>query len=372
MSFSLLPRLFVNLALIGASVLVGLAMCEGLARLVAPQSLVVFPVLYNGDYTYEPNQRERFVTIEWDYEIRINADGFRNDTLLADISAGSTVFLGDSFIEGYGVALTDTVAKRLERIHAAAGKRGIVYNAGHNNTSPNNYVSVWEHYFAKRPEIDTVIVGFFIGNDLIPSISPGRLRRGTGEQYDYNNNLMSNMRMFLGSHFVLYNLINYTLKANRSVHNTCRRVGLCGASHPDDIYMKENVDPLLSLTAERMAGLSEAARVVGQRTLVVIIPAKDQVNDEGWGWIEAFYTGRHPERFYANDAIAAALRARCVHVLDLTASIVKQTRAGGEPLYLRSDGHWTAAGHEFAARMIAVELGAPPPPCTSMDMNKRP
>ncbi len=371
MSLRLLPRLFVNLALMGSAILIGLAICEGLARVVAPRPLVAFPVLYNGDYTYEPNQRERYVSHEWDYEILINADGFRNDTLLADLPAGSAAFLGDSFTEGYGVALTDTAAKKLERIRAAAGARGIVYNAGHNGMDPNNYVSVWERYFAKRPEIDTVVVGFFIGNDLINGPASGRLARGRGEIYEAHN-VRDFLRLFLSSHSVLYNLINYTLKSNRSVHNACRRVGLCGAPFPDDIYMQENVDPLLPPTAERIAGLSEAARAAGQRALVVIIPAKDQVNDEGWSWIEAFYAGRHPQRFYANDGVTAALRAHCVHVLDLTASIVKHTRAGGEPLYFRSDGHWTPAGHEFAARMIAAELEAPPPLCAAMDGDKRP
>jgi hypothetical protein len=358
--------MFANLALMGGALLVGLAICEGLARLVAPQALVAFPVLYNGTYTYVPNQRQRFATAEWDYEIHINADGFRNDTLLADMPPGSMVFLGDSFIEGYGVALADTAAKKLERIRAEAGARGVVYNAAHNNTSPDVYVSVWEHYFARRPEIDTVIVGFFIGNDLIENIGSGRLLRALGEQYDASNT-RDFLRLFLGSHSVLYNLINYTIKANRTVHNTCRRVGLCGAPHPDDIYLKEHVDPLLAPTTKLIAGFAEAVRAAGQRLLVVIIPAKDQVNDDGWRWIEAYYADRKPGRFYANDTIAAAFRARCVHTLDLTGPSVEHARAGGVPLYFRSDGHWSPAGHEFVARLIARELAAPSPPCTVTD-----
>lgn len=127
--------------------------------------------------------------------------------------------------------------------------------------------------------------------------------------------------------------------------------------------MNERTDSKLPTTIERVAGLAESARAVGQRALIVIIPDKHQVSDDGWGLTEAYYAQRKIERFYTNDSVAAGLRARCVEVLDLTAPMVEHTRAGGESLYFTTDGHWSPAGNEFAARMISIVLSSAPPPC---------
>lgn len=346
------------------AVLIGIAICEVMARLVAPISLVTFPVLYNGEITYEPNQRQRYVSPEWDYEISINADGFRDNVLLQDLPPKSAVFVGDSFIEGYGLPLEDTVVKKLERILASKGRGGVIYNAGHNNTSPNNYSSVWENYFSKRSEIESVLVGFFIGNDLLEGIKQGHLDRGKVRDYE-SVRWTNSVRYFLSEHSVLYNLINYTLKANRSAHAACRTMGFCGAAHPDDIYLRENVAPLLRPTIERMREFAEAVRRSKQRMLVVLIPTKDQISDDGWNAIRAYYAYRKPERFYANDAIVAAFRANCIPVLDLTGPFLERQRAREPSLYFQSDGHWSAAGTEFAAHLIADVLASPEQACAS-------
>jgi hypothetical protein len=240
----------------------------------------------------------------------------------------------------------------------------VIYNSGHNNTSPNNYHSVWEKYFARRPEIETVLVGFFVGNDLIPDIKPGRLDRG--KVRDYETVRWTNaVRYFLSEYSVLYNLVNYTLKANRSLHGTCRALRLCGASHPDDIYIKDNVDPLLPPTLERMKEFAEAVRRSGQRMLVVLISAKDQIMDDGWSAIQAYYADRQPGRFYANSAIVDAFRRNCIPVLDLTEPFLMRQRARIPSLHFQSDGHWSATGTEFAAHLIADALSSPERPCMS-------
>lgn len=355
-------RFIVNFSLFLLSIAVGIGLCEGLARVFAPLPLAKFPQLSNSDFTYTPNQQQRHVTLEWDIEININADGFREEKLLADLPENSSVFVGDSFIEGYGVALSDTAAKRLQKIQSDRGQTGVVFNAGHNNSSPNNYFQVWDRYFSKRPEIKTVIVGFFVGNDLIPAIDEGRLKGGqlgTFEAAAFRDRI----RLFLNQHSMLYLLANYAIKSNRSLHHACRSVGMCGAPFPDDIYLKDMVDPQLAPTIERVASFADAAKAARQRALIVIIPAKDQVSDSGWHWIQEYYAQLKPERFYTNDAIVKGLRARCVEVLNLTEPILTHARAGGAPLYFRTDGHWSPIGHEFAARLIDKTLQAPPASC---------
>ena len=355
-------RLSGNIALLVLSIIFGIFICEGLARIFSPIQLANFPQLTNGDFVYVPNQRERHATLEWDIEIRINADGFREETTLAELPDNSVVFVGDSFIEGYGVALHDTAAKKLQRIQFERGQTGIVFNAGHNNTSPNNYYQVWRRYFSKRSQIKTVIIGFFVGNDLIPLVDDGRLRSGRLSTFE-SNTFRDRVRLFLNQHSKLYLLLNYSIKSSRTLHNTCRSIGMCGAPYPDDIYLKNLVDPQLSPTIERVASFANEVKAAGQRPLVVIIPTKDQVSDSGWRWIQDYYAQLKPERFLTNDSVTKGLRERCVEVLDLTGPMVTHTRSDGEPLYFRTDGHWAPFGHEFAARLIDKTLQTPPIPC---------
>jgi hypothetical protein len=64
------------------------------------------------------------VSPEWDYEIAINADGFRDDVLLKDLPSGSAVFAGDSFIEGYGLPLTNSVPSSSNAFWPPMGSAG--------------------------------------------------------------------------------------------------------------------------------------------------------------------------------------------------------------------------------------------------------
>ena len=75
--------MFKNLLLLTVSLIAGLAAVEIALRLTVPERQMNAPKLMNGRATYEPNQKQRSRYLEWDYEIRINADGFRNDRVLA-------------------------------------------------------------------------------------------------------------------------------------------------------------------------------------------------------------------------------------------------------------------------------------------------
>ena len=94
-----------NLLLFLISAALSLLFLEGSLRVLMPERLAFVPALMNNELTYEPNQVQRFRHLEWDYEIRINADGFRNDLNIQDVVTNSVLVLGDSFAEGYGVPL---------------------------------------------------------------------------------------------------------------------------------------------------------------------------------------------------------------------------------------------------------------------------
>lgn len=351
-----------NVSLVLVSLTVAFVLCELAARFLTPGFVSDSPVLQNAKHAYQPNQRVRHKYLEWDYEMQINGEGFREDLALADIPPGSVVALGDSFTEGYGVSLEDTFAKVLERDFETRGSQARVFNAGHSDTNPNYYYSVWKKYFADHPSIETAVVGLALGNDLIARVTDGWLR--TGDNFG-GNPLSTRIRIFLAENLVLYNYFNYLVKSNRSAHNFCHALGACAYAYPSDMYLKRIADRLVPITADRLAEHADAARSKGQRFLVAIIPPREQARDDLWEDVEAYYDGEQLLRFNPNEAITKALRERCVEVLDLTPSIVAHLRAGGEALYFKFDGHFNPAGHVFMAKAIAERLQSEPESCPS-------
>ena len=124
-----------NLLLLLFSTLISLGFLEVALRVIMPERLAFVPTLLNNDTTYVPNQTERSQHLEWDHEVRINADGFRNDRTLPEIPGGTTLVLGDSFTEGKGVALHDSYPKQLEALYQTDNVHAHVYNAGHYDTA---------------------------------------------------------------------------------------------------------------------------------------------------------------------------------------------------------------------------------------------
>src|ERR1700760_2269664 len=79
-------------------------------------------------HAHRPNARSRLMGVD----VAINAKGLRDRDLPYGRTPGilRILMLGDSFTEGWGVALEDTFAKRIERLYAQRGVAAEVINAG--------------------------------------------------------------------------------------------------------------------------------------------------------------------------------------------------------------------------------------------------
>jgi hypothetical protein len=116
-----------------------------------------------------PNARYRHKELEYDYVWANNSLGMRDRERSPHKEPGSfrILFLGDSFVQGYGVPLEQTMAALLEASlnKPEREKRVEVLNAGIFGYGP-----FLEYLYLKElmPSIepDLVIVGFFIGNDV--------------------------------------------------------------------------------------------------------------------------------------------------------------------------------------------------------------
>lgn len=341
-----------NLALLLVASLLSFAGLEGALRMIMPERLAYVPTLLNNELTYVPHQSERSRHLEWDYDVVINADGFRNDKTVDALGANSILALGDSFTEGYGVALDDSFAKQLER---SAGLD--VYNAGHYDTGLPTYRRVYHEIFSKVPSIDRVIIGVFVGNDVLRTAKPpdGRLAPGN----EFGDGWRYKLKVFLGSHIATYAALNYTIKTNPTLLKLCQSMGACYTPRPPNIYAGSAVAELVRHTAtftERFVG---EIRADDRTALVVIIPTREQVDDELWTQALTHYgADANDNRFAVNEQLAKTLRAGGIAVLDLTAAAVAHQRETGEKLYYQYDGHWNPAGHRFAAEHLRRFLNA--------------
>lgn len=350
--------MFKNLLLLLATLLFAGIFGEVAFRIVVPERQMHVPRLINNELTYEPNQMQRSRYLEWDYEVRINSDGFRNDITLADLTPGSILMLGDSFTEGYGVELKDSFAGRLQSLLQKNGETSKVYNAGHYDTDITYYRAVYEKVFRKVEAIETVIVGFFVGNDFVRSEGPYDSRLSTGNEY--GDSFSYQLKTFLAEYSMIYAVANYVLKSNQTIYKSCQSLGFCSdAWHPGAYFTQEFADKAVPLTASFLRDFAGLVQADGRRFLVVLIPTREQVNDDQWTRaVEQLGPAVSRFRFAATDKLARALKDGRIEVLNLTEPALQHLRAEGAPLYFKHDRHWNAVGHSLAAREIHRQLHA--------------
>jgi hypothetical protein len=109
--------------------------------------------------------------------------------------------------------------------------------------------------------------------------------------------------------------------------------------------------------AQSILDIAAWCREHGARYLVVLVPAKYQVDEDAWNvyrkrWklpAEAF------DRDHAQRVVNEFLGEKGVAALDLLPAF---RSVAGDSLYFRVDSHWTPAGHALAAREILREVTA--------------
>ncbi len=341
-----------NLLLLLTSLMVAIILGEVVLRIAVPERQIHVPNLVNNRLTYEPDQKQRSKYLEWDYEIRINSDGFRNDRTIAQLPASSILVLGDSFTEGYGVALEDSFPARLEALLKQDGRDNAVYNAGHTDTNPTYYGLLYDNKFREVTAIERVIVGFYIGNDFLRSPGPYDAYLQVGNEF--GGGFVYRLKTFLATNSMTYATGNYILKNNRSIHTFCQSLGLCADMwRPEELYTQDFVDKAVPLTTAYLRRFANRVSASDKKLLVVLIPPREQVDDKQWARaIEQLGPAADSFRFAAAKQLGEALEREGIKTLDLTKPVLRHYRSGAAPLYFTHDGHWNPAGHDLAAREI--------------------
>jgi hypothetical protein len=307
---------------------------------------------------FPPGYRGVLAARDFTVHVRANALGLRGWELdFADLARRHpVVFVGDSYVFGWGVEEEDRVSERSAALLGQAGYSVPVVNLSFPGWGMSQALEVLED-FAPRLRPRLVILGLFVGNDFMDDLAyRAASRKGPASA---TPGALAEAKAFVrrvlqGSPVV--NLVNQALwrsTAFRGFFNTLEvrndRIVLY-EPRPSDAQRQ-----LYAATLESLAGLARLSRKEGFEILVAIIPDHLQVLEPR---LFAGYDLTLPQR-----TVSARARADGLLVVDLLRALSEApdpTR-----LYFREDKHWTREGHSFVAHellpAVTEALGPPSP-----------
>jgi hypothetical protein len=362
------PRSRLKLALallvvVTLSLLAALALAELLVRLVAPQQLPnVRPDIWTPDdslgWVNAANVRTTINTGERTVELATDADGFRVGGAGALAASSQVLFIGDSFVEALQVPYESTAAAHLERALAATLRRGVaVRNAGVDGWEPNAYFIRTRQLVTRRP-FGAVIVGLYLGNDLvgtraarIPARKPAerhalRLPRSLAPR-EWIDALLYPVNDLLETRSHLFVL------TKRRLDVIAMRLGLTAAYFPRELRRALAGAPMWGVTADICASLDSLARANGSRALFVLLPAPHQVDRRVFeDYLRGFAIDPDSvDLEQPNRLLGDALRARGVTVLDVLPDF-RAAAARGVVLFGTVDKHLSYEGNALLGRLL--------------------
>ena len=352
-----------NAAILCAVILVQFGLIEGAYRLAGgSEAAPEFQRLFTPDpvlgYRLKPGATARLRTADFDNRITINQAGVR-DREIGPKAPGERrmVVLGDSLVMSVQVPVEETFAARLEqRLNASALPPATyrVINAG-----VQGYGPVEEYLFHRDVtsalQADVVILGLYPGNDAVEAANTAyRLREGgparqAGEDLSAYQRFTQWRRRMIRKSVVLQ-------VARLRVTTVLDRFGWRPEIDPPLRTYLPDAPPeivrgigVMTDAVSRLAALVESQ---GARLVVVLLPARFQVDDGDYGRLKAMVerSGRTLERDRATERFKAALAGLGVPVLDALPPLREAARTSD--VFMQSTAHFTPFGHDALAGIL--------------------
>ena len=328
-----------------------------------------------------PGARATYHRREYTTDVEINSQGLRDRERGHDAPPGvfRVLALGDSFVEGYSVALQDTVTQVLERDLGGPACRVDVINGGTSGWSTDQeYIFYKDDGSRYAPQ---VVVLFFYYNDVLFNDrdnyfgrpKPLLVWKGTG--LEVANEPVPEPRPVdrlsradpgeTGSALVIWIRDRLKRGAPRT-YDALARLGVwppLGGSEPGEemrVYKTgptPRIDGAWAQTQRILQALAAETRAHGSQLLVAYVPNRMEVSDRDWELTRRAYglDERGWDRGLALRRLRAAGEAAGVPVVDLTPAL-RAANGLVRNAYFTYDPHWTAAGHAAAAAEVARAL----------------
>jgi len=357
-----------NAVLLCAVVIVQFGLFEAGLRLAGgSEAAPEFQRLFMPDqalgYRLKPGATAHFKTTEFDTSIVINAAGLRDREIGPKAPAEHRVIvLGDSLVMAVQVPLGDTLTAHLERLlneGAVPPSTFRVINAG-----VQGYGPVEEYLFyrdvAARLEPDVVILGLYAGNDAVEAASTGyRLRDRDARQSAAH-------RFGAFERFTQWRrrVIRRSMVLQVARLRTTTVLDRFGWRRPEvDLPLRTYLPDAppeitrgLDVMTDAVSRLDALTRSQGARLIVVLLPARFQVDDEDFTRLRdgVARLGETLERDRATERFTSALEKTGVPVLDVLPAL--RHAAQESDVFMRSTAHFTPFGHKTIARAIQEHL----------------
>jgi len=291
------------------------------------------------------------------------------------------LLLGDSFIEALQVRREQSLGRQLA---ARLGPASEVVSAGVSGYGTASEFMFLEHE-GWRYDPDLVMLAFYPGNDVknnSPTLedalrpryqSDGTLLRVEGSDGDTAS--ASHARKGWWERSQAFRYTRQLVLLHPGVAGPLHTLGLLKIEGPrraperngvpiDYEVFRPEVDPewqdAWEHTFRLLGDMSESVRKRGKRFAVIIVPSRYQIYPVRWAEALAAHPAMQKEVWDVDMPVrrmVAWCETRGIACVDLT-STFRLAAAEATPLYFHYDGHWTAAGHELAARAVAAFLRA--------------
>lgn len=334
-------------------------------RMFFPTSFVYFPKMYTSDdflgYRLLPGFRGRFVTREFNTRISVDRNGFRRgEEAVPAIATRRIVFLGDSYVMGYGVEDRETVssltARRLNALDSTQ-----VYETS--NLGVWGYGTLREManfgFYGRRLRPDMLVLGYFY-ND------PGDNRRITA-RYGIVKKFGPNSALDeLIQRSYLAGLVQYKLTGG--VPSQPDSIFIRWDCERDPLYLFHRVQTPENLVLEAnevrlLARLKATCEGLGCRLCVFYIPHPLEIRTDKMEYLKKLNPAA--ERYLSLDPAEVDLdrprdymRQACqslgISFLDLKPAFLASSVR--DSLYFKVDGHWRPRGHALAAEVLAAHI----------------
>ena len=291
---------------------------------------------------HDPYAAFKHVSPDYNLTYHANAWGMRDkDRDKSAHGKSRVVVLGDSFMEGWGVASEDRMSDRLERItgleHLNFGTSG--------SFGPTQYLMLYSH-FAKEFEHSALIISILPDNDFLDddfeygqTMHASRIRPFfIGDKPNYRLTITTPQAPSGGSKFLEQFLLQFSYTGNVIKH-------FKELSRHKQVALPANYAGYFDFTGAQWDRLEHVLRefrnaAPTQPILVLTIPC-----DTDFQRVDK--QGPAP--------LPGKLRELCqllnVQYLDLMPAI--RTAPGGwSACYLKTDRHWNATGNELAAEAV--------------------
>lgn len=314
---------------------------------------------------------------DFDITVSLNSLGLRGPEIPYEPAAGARrlALMGDSFAHGYYADEPQTLRGRLAA--ALASCRVEVLNAGGPGYSTDQEWLYFNEQIRRYGPSEVVVLFYyndlqfnldgtgtanrpkpvFIEKNGTLELVPPVVERGNSGSREDRALIRRRAPVYHGS--ALWGFAATRLQRSRpDWSRALAGLGLAPriSSEPPAEYLPfgplgpaetARVEEMWKRTAAILQHFRDDVRAAGSGFSVFYVPARFEVNDEAWTFVQRRYPGRSWAREAVRTRVAKLLAALDIPLIDADAAFAAAEKAG-PPAYLAIDGHWNARGNEIA------------------------